>query len=132
MKLSSLFGADGPEVERIHYDSRSRTLHVARVERVAPGMLRITFDGDDLADFESRGFDDHIKIMVPAAPERIERRDYTPRRFDLRTRTLVLDFALHEAGPASHGRVAQSLAIGWRLLAPRAPASSRQRSGGGC
>ena len=29
------------------------------------------------------------------------RRDYTPRRFDRAARTLTLDFAVHEAGPAT-------------------------------
>lgn len=28
-------------------------------------------------------------------------RDYTPRRFDAATRTLVIDFALHDSGPAT-------------------------------
>ena len=28
-------------------------------------------------------------------------RDFTPRRFDSKTATLVIDFALHDAGPAT-------------------------------
>jgi len=80
-------------------------------------MARITLGGD-LADFRSASYDDHVKVFFPLpgrnaptipepgpdgkAPEGVERspgRDYTPRRYD--TDKLVIDFALHEAGPAT-------------------------------
>jgi NADPH-dependent ferric siderophore reductase len=64
-------------------------------------MLRITFTGDDLADFVSLAPDDHMKILVPGESGGQERRDYTPRRFNQEARTLDIDFALHEAGPAT-------------------------------
>jgi NADPH-dependent ferric siderophore reductase len=62
-------------------------------------MLRVSFTGDDLADFISLSPDDHVKIVVPGAG--LERRDYTPRRYDRGARTLAIDFAIHEAGPAT-------------------------------
>lgn len=88
-----------PSIERVRYDVRTRRLKVARIEQVTPAMLRITLTGDDLADFESRGFDDHVKLFLPFDGT-IERRDYTPRRFHRTARTLAIDFALHDAGQA--------------------------------
>jgi NADPH-dependent ferric siderophore reductase len=64
-------------------------------------MLRIEFEGSDLADFVSLSPDDHVKLIVPAESGEAERRDYTPRRFDPAAGTLVIDFALHDAGPAT-------------------------------
>ncbi len=81
--------------------------------RLTPAMVRVTFIGSDLADFAAPGFDDHIKIFVPSASGAMERRDYTPRRFDPATATLVLDFAVHEAGPAT--RWALEARVGDRL-----------------
>ncbi|WP_457583649.1 siderophore-interacting protein [Ensifer canadensis] len=88
-----------PRIERVRHDLKRRALTVTEVERITPGMLRITLSGDDLADFVSLAPDDHVKILVPSADGTEERRDYTPRRYDAAQRTLVLDFALHEAGP---------------------------------
>ena len=65
-------------------------------------MLRVTLCGEDLSDFRSLGFDDHVKILVPTGTGTFERRDYTPRWYDVAKRTLVIDFALHDAGPATH------------------------------
>lgn len=99
MSLLSLFNrANGPRIERIRHDPRRRTLRVRSTERITPGMARITLEGDDLSDFHSVGFDDHLKVFVPGAGER---RDYTPRRYDRASRTLTLDFAIHDAGPAT-------------------------------
>lgn len=92
---------DGPTIERVRQEPRLRALRVESVAHLTPGMLRVTLSGEDLADFRSFGFDDHVKLVVPAGPDRTERRDYTPRRFDPAARTLVLDFAVHEAGPAT-------------------------------
>jgi len=64
-------------------------------------MLRIVFTSPDLADFESAGADDHIKIFVPGDDGEPVMRDYTPRVFDRAAQKLTLDFALHEAGPAT-------------------------------
>ncbi len=91
--------AAAPRIERVRHELKRRSLVVTEAERITPGMLRITLSGEDLADFVSLGADDHVKIIVPSADGAEERRDYTPRRYDAAARTLVIDFALHEAGP---------------------------------
>ncbi|CAN7357614.1 MULTISPECIES: siderophore-interacting protein [Ensifer] len=112
----SFHSASTPRIERVRHDLKRRTLTVTDVERITPGMLRITLSGDDLADFVSLGADDHVKILVPSAEGTEERRDYTPRRYDAAARTLVLDFALHEAGPitewAMNARPGDGLSVG--------------------
>jgi NADPH-dependent ferric siderophore reductase len=91
----------GPRVEMVRHDLKHRWLRVESVAPLTPGMLRITFSGDDLGDFASLAFDDHVKIFAPSASGGIEPRDYTPRRYDRQSRTLVIDFAVHDAGPAT-------------------------------
>lgn len=106
--------------QRLRHPLRLRRLVVQQVHRLTPGMLRITLGGDELAGFVSAGFDDHVKLFFLApgqdpailpqlgaegvvfpGPERPAARDYTPRRFDPAAQTLEIDFALHEAGPAT-------------------------------
>lgn len=105
-----------PKIERVRHELKRRTLTVAAIERITPGMLRLQLSGDDLADFVSLAPDDHIKIFVPGAGEEMERRDYTPRRYDTDARTLLIDFAIHEAGPvtkwALDARIGDRLEIG--------------------
>jgi NADPH-dependent ferric siderophore reductase len=89
-----------------HPDARRRTLVVAGTERLAAHMRRVTFTGD-LEGFKSLGFDDHIKVFLPdegaASGEtpNLVGRDFTPRRHDPAANTLEIDFAIHDAGPAS-------------------------------
>ena len=93
----------------------------SRVQALNPHLVRITFTGDDLEDFVSASFDDHVKLFfphpgesMPAIPQagpdgpvfdpskpRPIARDFTPRRFDRSARELDIEFALHEAGPAT-------------------------------
>jgi NADPH-dependent ferric siderophore reductase len=111
-------------------------VQVKRIEAVTPHLIRITFTGDDLHDFVSASFDDHIKVFFPepgadkpALPEagpdgpvfaagqpRPIARDFTPRRFDAATRELDIEFAMHEAGPATtwaaQARIGQYLGVG--------------------
>lgn len=106
--------------QRVRHELRRRSLTVQHVERVTPHCLRITLQGAELEGFYSPGYDDHIKLVLPdattgvltlpqlgdgAAPSadapRPSMRDYTPRAYDAATHTLVLDFALHDAGPAT-------------------------------
>lgn len=105
-----------PKIERVRHELKRRTLTVAAIEWITPGMLRLQLSGDDLADFVSLAPDDHIKILVPGAGEEMERRDYTPRRYDTDARTLLIDFAIHEAGPvtkwALDARIGDRLEIG--------------------
>ncbi|ARM12825.1 MULTISPECIES: siderophore-interacting protein [Rhizobium] len=90
--------SSAPCIERVRHDTRRRSLTVESITDITPGMRRIIFTGDELADFISLAPDDHIKIFIPMADGE-ERRDYTPRRYDNAERRLTIDFALHEAGP---------------------------------
>lgn len=90
-----------PTIERIRHELKRRELTVSDVTFVTPQMLRITLAGESLADFISLGADDHVKIFVPGAADEAEMRDYTPRSYNNLTGELVLDFAIHEAGPAT-------------------------------
>jgi NADPH-dependent ferric siderophore reductase len=65
-------------------------------------MQRIVFTSPELHDFVSAAPDDHVKLFFPregGGPDHM--RDYTPRLFDAGAGTLTIDFALHEAGPAT-------------------------------
>ena len=90
-------------VERIRRQPKRRQVEVLETRRLTPHMQRIVFASPDLADFESAGPDDHIRLLVPdaASPEGVASRDYTPRAFDPSTGQLTIDFALHVAGPAT-------------------------------
>lgn len=115
--------ADVSEVRlgrRVRHELRRRLLTVRRVERITPRMARVTLAGPDLEGFTTASFDDHVKLFFPAPGEaepampefgpngpvypegaRPVARDYTPRRYDAARGELSIDFALHEAGPAT-------------------------------
>ena len=122
-------------VQRVRHELRQRRLTVVRTQRLTPHMIRITLGGPDLAGFTSPGFDDHVKVFFPdpvtgelvwpsgppgtGTPQdgpRPTMRDYTPRRFDAQALTLEIDFALHDAGPATtwaaQARVGQPIGVG--------------------
>lgn len=86
---------------RIRHETRRRTLTVSSTELLTPRMRRFGFTAPDLHDFVSASHDDHIKLFFPAADGDAAMRDFTPRRFDKTLGTLTIDFALHEAGPAT-------------------------------
>jgi NADPH-dependent ferric siderophore reductase len=91
---------------RVRHEPRRRELEVKHVDKIAAHMLRVTLGGD-LAGFTSLGFDDHIKLFFPVAPAasgaepHTLARDYTPRRYDAARNLLDIDFAIHDAGPAT-------------------------------
>ncbi len=103
-----------------HEGARRRELKVARVDRIAAHMIRVTFGGD-MEGFLSLGFDDHLKLFFPdgsldaEGQPQLVGRDYTPRRHDAATGTLEVDFAIHDAGPAT--RWAEQAAPGQTLPA---------------
>ena len=118
--------------QRVRHTLRFRELAVQAVQRVTPHLVRIRLGGDALEGFTSPGFDDHVKLFFPdeatgaltlptAGPDgpiwpegrKPTMRDYTPRHFDALAQTLEIDFALHEAGPAT--RWAEQAAVGQRL-----------------
>ncbi len=88
-------------ITRHRHEPRRRHLTVRRKSHLTPGMIRVVFEGEALADFTSLGADDHVKLFIPTPGGEPERRDYTPRRFDRDARTLLIDFAVHDAGPAT-------------------------------
>lgn len=95
------------QVTRVRRDTRRRSLTVDAVERLTPSIQRIDFVSADLHDFVSEAPDDHIKLFLPVAgatgdgEAQFCMRDYTPRKFDAARGTLTIDFALHQAGPAT-------------------------------
>lgn len=95
------------EITGVRRDTRRRLLTVIDVKRITPRMQRISFQSPDLGDFESAAPDDHIKLFIPtskpvdAGVDEVCMRDYTPRKFDPSTTMLTIDFALHQAGPAT-------------------------------
>src|SRR6516164_10438986 len=106
---------------RVRHEPRRRVLDVKRVDKIAAHMIRVTLGGD-LEGFTSLGFDDHIKLFFPDAgaeagsePQMLAR-DYTPRRYDAARNILEIDFAIHDAGPATRwaeqARVGDALSIG--------------------
>jgi NADPH-dependent ferric siderophore reductase len=118
--------------QRVRHTLRFRELTVQAVQRVTPHLVRVTLGGDALEGFTSPGFDDHVKLFFPdevtgaltlptAGPDgpiwpegrKPTMRDYTPRHFDAAAQTLQIDFALHQAGPAT--RWAEQAAVGQRL-----------------
>lgn len=99
--------ADPRLPQRVRHETRRRELTVRTIEQLTPNMLRVTFSGADLEGFTSLGFDDHVKLFFPVAgaeagaEPQFAGRNYTPRRYDPAAGTLLIDFALHEAGPAT-------------------------------
>ena len=113
--------ADPRTPRRVRHEPRRRTLTIKQVEKIAAHMIRVTLTGD-LNDFTSLGFDDHIKLFFPdgtmnadGAPNALSR-DFTPRRYDRAANTLEIDFAIHDAGPATRwatqAQPGQTLTIG--------------------
>lgn len=105
------------QITRVRHELRRRTLTVGSIESLTPRMLRFCLTSPDLHDFVSASHDDHVKLFFPAADGGAPAmRDFTPRRFDTGRGTLVVDFALHEAGPATQwaasARVGDTIQIG--------------------
>ncbi|WP_158900593.1 siderophore-interacting protein [Burkholderia sp. L27(2015)] len=124
------------EITRVRHPLKFRLLQVKRVHAVTPHLVRITLTGDDLHDFASDSFDDHVKVFFPepgaqrpimptAGPQgpvfpddqpRQVARDYTPRRYDRDSGELDIEFALHGVGPAAtwaaQAQIGQYLGVG--------------------
>ena len=126
--------ADTRTIHRVTHEIKRRKLEVLRVVDLTPRMRRITLGGPELAGFISLGSDDHVKLFFPQTAEELATlenlelsagmksktmppmRDYTPRRYDLDTLELDIDFVLHGDGPAAtwaaQASPGQSLCIG--------------------
>lgn len=101
-------------VRRVRHELKLRDVAVARIEPLGAGFAAVTFAGDDLADFTSLSFDDHVKFMFADDAGAQVRRDYTPRRFNREARELVIEFALHGDGKAANW--ARRAAVGRRAV----------------
>ena len=88
-------------VTRVRREPRRRMITVTSTLRLTPSMLRLDFASEELGGFESASPDDHIKLFVTDASGETVMRDYTPRRFDVDAQTFTIDFAVHDAGPAT-------------------------------
>ncbi len=89
------------QVTRIRRETRRRELVLVASKKLSRTMLRLSFGSDELVDFDSAAPDDHIKLFVPDGRDGVVSRDYTPRLFDKAAGSLVIDFALHDGGPAT-------------------------------
>lgn len=102
---------------------RGFAVEVARVRRLSPSFLRMTFTGPDLDRFATTGFDQRIKLVLPAAcgaavdaetmvaddwydrwrakpePEREVLRTYTVRAVRPELREVDVDVVLHGVAP---------------------------------
>jgi len=54
-----------PSTEAVPF--RFFPVEVARVARLSPNFLRVTFTGDDLDKFADNGFDQRCKLLLPLA-----------------------------------------------------------------
>lgn len=105
------------QITRLRHELRRRVVTLASAERLTPHMLRLVFTSPELRDFVSAGPDDHVKLFFDG-----EMRDYTPRRFDPEAGTLTLDFAIHEAGPATAWAMAARPGDSLQIAGPRGSA----------
>lgn len=105
--------------KRIKNELKFRELMVKNKQIVAGCFYRIVFYSEQMADFSSYGFDDHVKVFFPEKgskcilpqvtaegitwPEgsRPVSRDYTPLAFDAQNNELTIDFYIHDGGIAS-------------------------------
>lgn len=110
------------QVTRIRRDPVRRTATIVSTEHLTPHMLRLWLEGPELVGFDSAGVDDHIKLLVTDDDGQQAMRDYTPRAFDSAAGTLVIDFALHEAGPATRWAMAAKPGDTARIAGPRGSA----------
>ncbi|MFE7131024.1 siderophore-interacting protein [Streptomyces sp. NPDC057638] len=118
-------------------------LHVTRAERITPRMVRVTFGGEDLAEFTSVSPDQHVKLffsrragrapVIPPMPpdgdvgrwyldylampeaDRPWMRSYTIRSHDPRRQEIDIDFVLH--GGDGHGDGHSGPAASWAATA---------------
>ncbi|KYG65162.1 NADPH-dependent ferric siderophore reductase [Bdellovibrio bacteriovorus] len=124
------------ELKTVMHPVKMRTLKVKNIQQIAPHLKRITFSGEELADFTSLSPDDHVKVFFPypgeetpvlpvMTPEGLKvpegsrpaiMRDYTPRRYDSEAKELDIEFFLHGSGPGSQwaeqARIGQTLTVG--------------------
>nr|WP_308418574.1 siderophore-interacting protein [Chitinimonas arctica] len=121
------------QVQRVRHALKFRLLRVSHTHRVTPGLLRVTLQGDELSDFVSDSFDDHIKVFFPAPGEQLPTlpeagpngpvfsehkprsvaRDYTPGALTWRAGNWTLNSSCTARGLPPVGRLKPSRANTW-------------------
>ena len=101
--------------------SPPRPVNIVGVRQLSTRTVRVTFGGEDLKGFETKGPAEHLRVFFPdqvsgkltlpvltpegyAFPEDVERpisRTFTPRTWNPETAELEIDFVLHGEGVAS-------------------------------
>ncbi len=109
-----------------------RTVQVVRVQKLTPGMVRVTLAGDELQGFELAGQAGHVRLWFPqpgyerpvlpewtengpVMPEghaRPDSRVYTPRRWSAEAGELDIDIVLHAGSDGPGSRWASKAAAG--------------------
>jgi NADPH-dependent ferric siderophore reductase len=109
------------QIHRVRHELRRRMLTVTAVEMLTPQMRRIVFTSPELHDFVSASHDDHIKLFFAGTADdgKPAMRDFTPRRFHTARGTLTIDFALHDAGPATQWAAAAQVGDALQIGGPR-------------
>lgn len=107
------------ERRRVAHELVLRDVTVAAVEDLSPRMRRVHLEGESLRGFTSIAADDHIAILIPGEDGEYIKRHYTPRSFDPESLRLTIDFALHEAGPATDWALSADVGTPLRLGGPR-------------
>ncbi len=100
---------------------------VEHIERATPGVVRVTFTGDDLASFGQTKPGGHMKLFFPPAGQPVDlapdaprppSRTFTPRRYDVARARLEVEFALHGEGLASNWAVGARVGDSMLLSGP--------------
>lgn len=111
--------ANAPVIKLVRHELKFRTLTVKEATHLTPSMIRIILTGADLKDFPSMAPDDHIKVLVPGENGETVMRDYTPRRYSREDGELTLDFAVHDAGPATRWALGAEAGDPLEIAGPR-------------
>lgn len=108
------------QVLRQRHDVRRRRITLHSKESPTPRMLRLGFHSAELHDFTSPSPDDHVKLFFPGTDGgAASMRDFTPRRFERERGILVIDFALHDGGPANDWAVSAQIGDTLEIGGPR-------------
>jgi NADPH-dependent ferric siderophore reductase len=108
------------QVLRQRHDVRRRRITLHSKESPTPRMLRLGFHAAELHDFTSPSPDDHVKLFFPGTDGgAASMRDFTPRRFERERGILVIDFALHDGGPANDWAVSAQIGDTLEIGGPR-------------
>lgn len=108
-------------VQKIRHPIKMRMLQVLRTEWITPYLVSVILTGNELDEFISASFDDHVKLFFPALGQskpvlphfnangsldkssmlEVISRDFTPVHYDALKQELEIQFVIHGAGQAS-------------------------------